>query len=263
MVGLAKVAFRHGLKIVEDACHALGGCHRASAGDWAPIGSCSDSAAAVFSFHPVKTVAMGEGGAVSTNDDAIAEACRRYRSHGMVFGGAASANADLARDQNGEMNPWYYEMPEVGFNYRASDIHCALGLSQLAKLRPWVAKRAALLDHYAEALKPLAPVVKPMGRVAWSETAWHLAVVLIDFAAAGVTRAQVMSKLRESKVGTQVHYIPLHWQPYFRKRYGNLRLPGAESYYARCLSLPLFPAMEVDDVDRVVGALASALGGRG
>jgi UDP-4-amino-4,6-dideoxy-N-acetyl-beta-L-altrosamine transaminase len=260
MAGLAKVARDRGLALVEDACHALGGRHRASSGDWATIGACADSAAAVFSFHPVKTIAMGEGGAVATNDPAIAERCRRLRSHGMVFGSGANANPDLARDGAGEMNPWYYEMPEIGFNYRATDIQCALGLSQLRHLGAWVRKRAALLDHYREALKPLAPIVKPLGTVPWSETAWHLAIVLIDFDAAAVSRATVMTRLREKKIGSQVHYIPLHWQPYFRKRYGNVSLPGAESYYRRCLSLPLYPSMETGDVDRVVAALKGALG---
>ena len=258
--GIKAVAVRHGLRIVEDACHALGGRHRATGGGWVPVGSCKDSDAAAFSFHPVKTVAMGEGGAVATNDPVLAEAARRLRSPGMVSGDAATANPGLARDAAGTFNPWYYEMPEVGFNFRASDIHCALGLSQIKKMSDWVLRRRALVDRYAAALASLAPVVRPIGKVAWSETAWHLAVVLIDFDAVGTTRARVMAHLRERGIGSQVHYIPLHWQPYYAKRYGALGLPGAETYYARCLSLPLFPTLDDADVDRVVATLAEALG---
>lgn len=239
--------------LVEDASHAVGG--RDAGGH--PVGSCAVGAMATFSLHPVKTVAAGEGGVVTTNDDALTEAMRRARSHGMTRTDLAIADQALAPD--GSLNPWYYEMPEPGFNYRLSDIHCALARSQLAKLDRFVARRRELVDRYDRLLAPLAPTVRPTGRAAGSP-GWHLCVALIDFAAAGTDRATVMHRLRERGVGSQVHYLPVHRQPYYRDRYGDLDLPGADRWYQRALSLPLYPTMADADVDRVVDALAGTLG---
>jgi dTDP-4-amino-4,6-dideoxygalactose transaminase len=150
-------------------------------------------------------------------------------------------------------------MPEPGFNYRASDINCALGLSQLGKLDTFVARRRELAQRYDTLLAPHAPRVRPIGRVANCTPAWHLFVVLIDFAALGLERAKVINRLKENGIGTQVHYPPVHRQPYYRQRYGNLSFPGADAYYAHCLSLPLFPNMNDSDADRVVEHLAAAL----
>jgi len=156
--------------------------------------------------------------------------------------------------------PWWYEMPEIGFNYRLPDVLCALGLSQLAKLDRFAARRRALAAAYAAALAELAPLVRPAVSPAWSRPVPHLMTVLIDFEAAGRDRAAVMEALRARGVGSQVHYIPVHRQPYYAERYGPLDLPGAEAWYARCLSLPLYPAMTEADVARVVEALKAALG---
>lgn len=265
MEGLAVTAKAHGLAVVEDACHALGASCRLADGATATAGDCRHSDMAVFSFHPVKTVAMGEGGAVTTNDGALYEKLVRFRNHGMVRDAAAFEQKEQAFDSNGGAdggaNPWYYEMPEMGFNYRASDIHCALGASQLAKLDGFVSKRRALADRYDDLLAPLPPMARPVARAPYCDPAWHLYVVLIDFAMAGLSRATLMQKLREKGVGTQVHYIPVHEQPYYRERYGRQALPGADAYYARALSLPLFPAMNDGDVERVVESLRSCLGG--
>ena len=180
----------------------------------------------------------------------------------MTRDAAAFENRDLAFDSDGQPNPWYYEMAEPGYHYRATDIHCALGLSQLKKLDRFAERRRWLMERYRQLLAPLSPLVRLAPAPTDCEPAWHLCSVLIDFAAAGRTRAQVMAALRERGIGSQVHYIPVHLQPYYRRRYGELALPGAESYYARCLSLPLFPGMADRDVERVVEALAVALGGR-
>jgi len=204
------------------------------------------SAMATFSFHPVKTIATGEGGMITTNDAAIAARLKVLRSHGMV------------RPEGCE--PWWYEMPEPGFNYRLPDILCALGLSQLAKLPRFAARRRALGAAYHEALAPLAPIVRPAAQPDWSDPVLHLMVALIDFEAAGRTRREIVDALKTRGVGTQVHYIPVHRQPYYRKLYGELNLPGAEAWYARCLSLPLYPGMADDDVATVVTALQEALG---
>jgi UDP-4-amino-4,6-dideoxy-N-acetyl-beta-L-altrosamine transaminase len=262
LAGIAAVAERHGLAVVEDAAHAVGASYAPGNQPRTPIGDCRYSRMAVFSFHPVKTIAMGEGGAITTNDPALRERLARFRSHGMTRDPAALQNRDLAFDSDGTPNPWYYEMDEPGYHYRATDIHCALGLSQLKKLDRFAERRRALLERYRRLLAPLSPVVRLTPAPTNCEPAWHLCSVLIDFAAAGRTRAQVMAALRERAIGSQVHYIPVHLQPYYRRRYGELSLPGAEAYYARCLSLPLFPGMADGDVDRVVEALTAALGNR-
>lgn len=255
--GIAILADRHNLTIVEDAAHAIGTTYGGK-----PVGDGRYSRMAVFSFHPVKTIAMGEGGAVTTNEPALAKRLRTFRSHGMVREADSFRDRALAFDADGTPNPWYYEMPELGFHYRATDIHCALGLSQLAKLDRYAARRRQLLERYRERLASLAPLVRMTAAPTDCDPAWHLCTVLIDFDAAGRTRAAVMNGLRAVGIGTQVHYIPVHLQPYYRRRYGAQTLPGAERYYARCLSLPLFPGMADDDVDRVVHSLQGVLGHR-
>ena len=151
-------------------------------------------------------------------------------------------------------------MPEPGFNYRLPDILCALGLSQLKKLPRFAARRRALARAYDTALAPLAPVVQIASRPAWSDPVLHLMCVLIDFEALGLSRREVVDRLRERGVGTQVHYIPVHRQPYYAQRYGDLVLPGAERWYAHCLSLPLYPGLADEDVGRVAEALKAVLG---
>lgn len=255
MDALAQVARPAGLRIVEDACHALGS--RDGAG--APVGACRLSDMAIFSFHPVKTVAMGEGGAVCTADAALDERVRLLRGHGLTRDPSAFTVPELAFAADGQPNPWHYEMVELGFNYRASDLNCALGLSQLRKLDRFAVARRALAAAYDRLLAPLAPVVLPPQRMP-GDPCWHLYAPRIDFAAAGVERAEVMARLRARGIGSQVHYIPVHRQPYYRRLGGELSLPGADAYFARTLSLPLFPGMAADDPERVVAALAGALG---
>lgn len=242
---LAELAQAPGGVLVEDAPHALGTTMRFGNVS-EQVGDVRHSAMATFSFHPVKTIATGEGGMVTTNDDRLAQRLRTLRTHGMV------------RPEGCE--PWWYEMPEPGFNYRLPDVLCALGLSQLKKLPRFAARRRALAAAYREALAPLAPLVRIAAQPAWSDPVLHLMCVLIDFEAAGRTRLQVVEALRERGVGTQVHYIPVHRQPYYRERYGELDLPGAEAWYARCLSLPLYPGMADEDVGRVAAALQEVLG---
>jgi UDP-4-amino-4,6-dideoxy-N-acetyl-beta-L-altrosamine transaminase len=256
---IAALAGRHGIVVADDAAHAIGSRYRTAAGAASPIGDGRLAAMTSFSFHPVKTIAMGEGGAVTTNDDRLAARLRRLRSHGMVREAGLLENDALAFDADGAVNPWYYEMPEIGLNYRVTDIQCALGLSQIRKLDRFVARRRALAARYDDLLADLAPLVRPIAKSPAGRAAWHLYSVLIDFEAAGLSRARLVERLMAVGVGTQVHYIPVHLQPYYRGRYGALNLPGAERYYARTLSLPLFPAMRDEDVERVVDALARAL----
>jgi len=198
---LALLAAEAGAVLVEDAPHALGST-MTFGNVTETVGDGRHSAMATFSFHPVKTIATGEGGMVTTNDSLLAERLRRLRSHGMV----RPADAD----------PWWYEMPEPGFNYRLPDILCALGLSQLKKLPAFAARRRALAAAYGEALAPLAPGVRPAHRPPWSDPVLHLMTVLVDFEAAGRTRRQVVDALKSQGEGSQVHYIPVHRQPYYR-----------------------------------------------
>lgn len=242
---LATLAEKAGAVLVEDAPHALGTTMKF--GDvHEAVGDVRHSAMATFSFHPVKTIATGEGGMVTTNDAALAERLRILRSHGMLRPEGA--------------DPWWYEMAEPGFNYRLPDILCALGLSQLKKLPRFAARRRELAAAYRQALAPLAPLVRPAAQPAWSDPVLHLMTVLIDFEAAGRSRRAVVDALKARGVGSQVHYIPVHQQPYYRELYGEQDLPGADAWYARCLSLPLYPGMTDADVTMVTEALETALG---
>ena len=256
---LSDVASQNGMVVVEDACHALGGTY----GDGQhQVGSCGHSLATCFSFHPVKTIAMGEGGAVTTNSADLATHARRLRNHGLERNVDAIQCREMALDDHGALNPWYYEVPEISHNLRASDINCALGLSQMEKLRQFVAARRVLARRYESRIAELAPAIKMVSPAEGTDPGWHLCCVLVDFAELQLDRAEFMRRLKASGVGTQVHYVPVHLQPYYRARYGKIELPDAVRYYDRTLSLPLFPQMSEPDVDFVVDCLQNAIDGR-
>jgi len=249
---IAAIAEKEGWAVVEDAAHAVGSEYGAGG----RVGDCRHGAMTTFSFHPVKTITTGEGGMVTTNEPELAEALRRFRTHGITRRPEDFRSPAAARDARGEINPWYHEVHRIGPNYRLSDIHAALGLAQLRKLPDFAARRRALAARYDARLAALAPVLRPIRHVPECRPCWHLYVVRLDFARLGRDRAAVMQALRDKGIGTQVHYIPVHRQPYYTDRYGARDLPGAEAWYRAALSLPLFPAMAEDDVDRVVDALA-------
>lgn len=261
MAGLSALARERGLTIVEDAAHAVGTRLTGADGTMVAVGACDRSDLACFSFHPVKTMATGEGGMVTTNDDVLAKRVRAAVSHGMTRDPADFTDPDAALGADGKPNPWYYEMPAPGFNYRMTDMQAALGLSQLGKLDAFVRTRAKLVDAYDAALAPLAPVLRPAGRMPGVAAGWHLYVALIDFTALGLDRAAFMGALRSDGIGSQVHYIPVHTQPYYRRLYGDLHLPGASGWYDRCLSLPLYPGLSMVDQDRVVASLTRIIKG--
>lgn len=254
---LRRLAGEAGAVLIEDACHALGST-MAFDGARERVGDCRHAAMACFSFHPVKTIATGEGGMTTTNDDALAWRLRGLRSHGITRDPTQFRLPAQSFDGLGAANPWAYEMQDLGYNYRLPDVLCALGISQLAKLDRFVTRRRALAERYRALLAPLPlrAVATPVG-----DPALHLFVVLIDFEAVGVTRKSVMEALHARGIGSQVHYIPVHRQPYYRDRYGEIDLPGADAWYDRCLSLPLHAGMADGDVDRVVDALRDVLGG--
>ncbi len=249
------VAESHGMTVIEDACHALGGLHAAGNGTTAKSGACALSKMSCFSLHPVKTLTTGEGGVTTTNDEALYRAMLLYRNHGMTRDAAEFTAKDQAFDATGAALPWYYEMQALGPNYRITDVACALGLSQLKKLDGFVARRRELTAHYDRKLADLAPRLALVPGEAGDDPALHLYVVLIDFPAIGCSRSEAMAFLKGRGVGTQVHYLPVHRQPYYVKRYGKQDLPGADAYYERALSIPLYPDMTLADADRVIAAL--------
>ena len=256
MPALAFVAEAHGLRLIEDAAHALGSSDAAAG----RAGEGRYSAATTFSFHPVKTIACGEGGLVAVNDPAMAERMRRLRNHGVTREPELMTDADLSLGAGSEANPWSYEQLELGLNARMTDVEAALGLTQLAKLDRFAHRRAALASSYDRLLAPFATLIDPVTAPQSQTPCLHLYQVRIAFERLGTTRAALMRALQARGIGTQVHYIPVHRQPYFTARYGQAHLPGADAWYAQTLSLPLFPAMDDDDPARVVSALAACLG---
>ncbi|MCB9982997.1 MAG: UDP-4-amino-4,6-dideoxy-N-acetyl-beta-L-altrosamine transaminase [Rhodospirillales bacterium] len=232
---------QYGLLMIADACHALGGQYEDT-----PVGSCQYEDMSTFSFHPAKLTTMGEGGAITLNDAQKADTMRRLRHHGMVH-----------KPENG---PWFYEMEALGYNYRVTDIQCALGVSQLGKLKAFHAKRVFLTDLYTELLSGLEYVQTPQVPD-YCVSGWHLYALRIDFERIGLQRAALMEALKKSGIGTQVHYIPVHTQPYYQKLYGQKALEGAQAYYEKTLSLPLFPSMDKDDVRRIVKTLKGVIEG--
>ena len=253
VAAIGLVAGAAGAVVIEDAAHAVGGVD----GFGAPVGACAVSAAACYSFHPVKTLAAGEGGMIALNDAARAARLRRLRNHGVTHDTALMTEPE-SLDADGVRKPWAYEQMELGWNLRMDEMSAALGLSQLGKLDRFVARRTALADLYDQALAPLAPLVRPVTR-GEGRPALHLYQVLVDFEAAGALRETVMRQISAAGVSTQVHYIPLYRHPSFIARHGQRRLPGAEAFYARVLALPLFPGMTDADAERVVEALKAAL----
>jgi perosamine synthetase len=250
--GVAAIAAATGAVVIEDAAHALGARYKG-----AKIGGSGRSAMTTFSFHPVKHATTGEGGAIATDDDALADALMRFRSHGMT--------KDPALLSVPSPGPWYYEAPTSGYNYRITDLQCALGVSQLRRLDGFLSRRRDLVRRYNAALAGFAQIVPngtgSAGADGIDDNAWHLYSVRIDFAALGTDRGTVMNALAQRGVGTQVHYIPLTMQPCFKAFVADpRRYPGAQTYYDRTLSLPLFPAMSEADVDRVVAILVHVLG---
>jgi perosamine synthetase len=251
---IAKLARERGALVIEDASHAAGGQFHVDGRAW-NIGANPWADLSVFSFHPVKTMTTGEGGMLVTNNDEYAARARRLRSHGVERDSLLFESSDLGT------GPWVHEMQELGFNYRLTDLQAALGLSQLDRLNAALARRREIVAAYQAAFAGLDWLVTPGLRQAAdaATTSWHLYVVQIDFPALGRTRASVMAALKDAGVGTQVHYIPVHLQPWYRRTYGYApgKCPVAEAYYKRALSLPLFPAMTDADVALVVDAVQS------
>jgi dTDP-4-amino-4,6-dideoxygalactose transaminase len=286
MPEIARIAHIRGAYVIEDACHGTGGGFQANGRKW-KLGGHPWADITTFSFHPVKTLTTGEGGILLTENDEWAAKARLLRTHGITrnhdeftglddsehsafsFQSSAKPNPpSVIRDHSplAERGPWYYEMQELGYNYRITDLQCALGRSQLKRLPEFIARRQEIVARYNEALANLdwlkTPTLAP-----WLLTpaencllkaenliSWHLYALQIDFSHLGKTRTNVMQELREKDVGTQVLYIPVYLQPWYRRTYGYGpgKCPNAEEFYARALSLPLYPAMNDADVEKVI-----------
>jgi UDP-4-amino-4,6-dideoxy-N-acetyl-beta-L-altrosamine transaminase len=244
------------MRIIEDACHALGSDYLDSDGQKHKVGACRHSDMAVFSFHPVKAIATGEGGAVTTRDPQLYDRLRSLRNHGLERDPqrfvATEIESRFAADVHA---PWYYEMTTPGYNYRLSDIHAALGASQMQKLDRFVGRRRELAELYDSRLQKLAPRITPVRSIEDCTHAYHLYAVLLNLEGLNLTRATMVEQLQERGVGTQVHYLPVPEQPYYRNRYGAFEYPGAWRYYQAVVSLPLHAGMAPEDVDQVVATL--------
>jgi len=241
MRAIAGLAERYGFLVIEDASHAVGARYAGR-----PVGCGEFAAMTVFSFHPVKIITTGEGGLVVTNRPELAEHLRRLRSHGMT--------RDLAQMDEPSHGPWYYQQVELGFNYRITDIQAALGLSQLNRLEPFIARRRQLAARY-DALLAHLPLSLPT-RQADAESAWHLYVVRLHTERLTASHRDIFDALRAAGIGVNLHYIPVHLQPYYRDlgfKPGDF--PEAEHYYRQAISLPMFPAMTDEQQDYVIEQL--------
>jgi len=259
MEEIRKIADDHGLIIIEDACHAFGAEYKAN-GESFKVGSCAHSDMSVFSFHPVKHITTGEGGAILTNNPDIYERLLSLRSHGITRTNKKFVNTSMAFSPDNVINPWYYEMQELGFNYRLTDMQCALGLSQLKKLDGFVDRRRSIAAMYSEAFQNIDFIKIPQEQ-ATKKSSFHLYALQVDFQKTGNSRAAVMNKLKDMGIGTQVHYIPVHLQPYYTNsfKYKEGDYPVAEDYYKKALSLPMFPDMGDVEAARVIDSVKSCL----
>lgn len=241
---IMELAARNNLMVIEDACHALGSEHGGRR-----TGSRADMT--VFSFHPVKHLTTGEGGMVTTDRADLVESLRRFRNHGI---------SSDARQRQAEGH-WHYEMVLLGFNYRLTDIACALGLSQLKKLEENLLRRQEIASRYATAFNDLAGITLPTVRDN-VKPGWHLYPIRLNPGKLTADRARVFRALRAENIGVNVHYIPVHFHPYYRDRFGHRagEFPIAEDAYERLISLPMFHAMRAEDVDDVIRAVRKVIG---
>ncbi len=239
--GIRKLADEHDMRVIHDASHSIGASYLSSDRSAHRSGSCAHADVAVFSFHPVKPICSGEGGALLTNDQAVAKRARALRSHGV----------ERSEETVTKIGPWGYDQVELGLNYRMTELQAALGYSQLGKLDEFVQKRLALARRYNDFLSQ-AEFKKVFERPLLDErSSWHLYVIRFQESS---LRDKAYHFLKERDIGTQVHYIPLYRHSYYEG--GNHEeLPGSESFYKACLSLPMYPALEEKDQDRTIEAL--------
>jgi UDP-4-amino-4,6-dideoxy-N-acetyl-beta-L-altrosamine transaminase len=246
MAALKAIADAHQLIVIEDAAHAIGATYDV-AGQAYKVGSCAHSDMTIFSFHPVKHMTTGEGGMITTNDPALYERLYLLRTHGIT------KDPDRLTRNDG---PWYYEQQVLGFNYRITDMQSALGLSQLKRLDDFVARRRQIAAHYTRALSPCDELIVPAQRPA-AHSSWHLYMLGLR----SLDRRCVFETLRSRGLGVNVHYIPVHLQPYYQDKFGCKEgdYPQAEAYYRGAITLPIFPAMTDSEVQQVIDTVLATV----
>jgi len=252
---ISAIARQHGISVIHDAAHSLGATYKSR-----PVGSLADMT--IFSFHPVKHITTGEGGMIVTDSEEMTAKLKLFRTHGitnndnqMILNDQAADNENSFTDRSGPPSraPWYYEMQALGYNYRITDLQCALGLSQLNKLDAFIERRRQIADRYNESFGQHPNLIIPYLE-ADRQSAWHLYMLRLRLDKIKKTRRQIFEELRALKIGVHVHYIPLHLQPFYRDRFGTKRgdFPEAEAYYDSALTIPLYPAMTEQDCERVI-----------
>jgi UDP-4-amino-4,6-dideoxy-N-acetyl-beta-L-altrosamine transaminase len=243
---IKEIVEKHHLFIIEDAAHAIGSNYA----DGKPVGCCHKSDMTVFSFHPVKTITSGEGGAITTNNEVFYKRLLKLRTVGIT-----KEEQELSKNPG----PWYYEMQMLGGNNRMTDIQAALGCSQLSKLDSFKRRRREIINKYNRAFQNISNITIPYEEKNVN-SCFHLYVLQIDFDKIGKPRKQVMEEMKQKGIGTQVHYIPVNSQPYYTAKYGKYvpeEYPIAETYYNKCLSIPLFPMMSDEDVGYVIQTVSA------
>ncbi|MBI4843593.1 MAG: UDP-4-amino-4,6-dideoxy-N-acetyl-beta-L-altrosamine transaminase [Nitrospirae bacterium] len=249
--------------VIEDASQAQGSYYRGKA-----VGSCAFSDMTVMSFHPVKHITTGEGGAVLTNDEELYKKLRRLRNHGITnipgdFVNREDAFQHIGGQLSEVVNPWYYEQIDLGYNYRITDMQCALGISQMKKLKRFTRRRREIVNMYNEFFSRIENIKTPYESPD-CDSNFHLYILLVEWERFGTNRAKFMTELKNKGIHTQVHYIPVHTQPFYRKNFktGWGDCPNAEEYYRNCLSIPLYPAMTDEDAKFVMDTILKLLGAR-
>ena len=245
MQKIHQLSLEYGFKIIEDAAHSIGGSYQDK-----PIGNCQYSDITVFSFHPVKIITTAEGGVATTNNSILAAKMQRLHSHGIT------------RDESLMTEPshgdWYYQQLELGFNYRMSDLHAALGLSQLKRLTGFVLKRKKIAEIYNQQLSEL-PIILPQQLIA-TDSAWHLYIIQLELDKIDKTHQQIFNELRENGIGVNLHYIPVHLQPYFEGLgFKKGDFPIAEKYYSVAISIPVYAQLSKEAQNKVISTLRDIL----
>ena len=251
LTSIKSICDKYGINIVEDSCHAIGGSNTSE-----KIGSCLNSKLSVFSFHPVKTITMGEGGVVTTNSREYREKLILLRSHGIVRNNNNFYEIEV--DHKDMYGPWSYEMQKLGYNYRASTLNVALGLSQLKKLDFFVKRRSEIATIYDHMLLEMIDKFEPVKRNKCYNHGYHLYPILIKGKNPLIIKKKIIQTLKKNNIGSQVHYIPIPFQPFWKSRVDFSKFIGSYEYFSRCLSIPIYPSMKDKDIKNVVETLKSA-----